>query len=248
MSNLIKPLLFGAILLSLLFVISTPSCKHHREDWQPKDTTTNPIDTTTNPIDTLDCDTCPAGVVSFTEDILPIFNSQCAQSGCHDAQTHEEGINMSTYQSIMNTTNIDTKGLDSKVWESLHETGDDMMPPNGPLSAAELNLIQTWIEQGAQNTTCTHVCGCDTLQVSYSQFIAPKLQSYCIGCHSNSSSQGGVNLVGFANVLTYVNNGQLMKCIKWEGGVTPMPYNSQKLNDCTIAKFQSWVNQGAPNN
>ncbi|MBX7183082.1 MAG: hypothetical protein K1X82_13300 [Bacteroidia bacterium] len=248
MKSSLKFLLFSLFVLSMLAVLIMPSCKHHPDDLVPADTTQNPIDTTTNPIDTLVCDTCPEGVVSFSEDIQPIFNSQCAQAGCHDAATHEEGLVLNTYQNIMATTDIAEKGLGSDVWEALNETGDDMMPPNGPLSNDQLNLIKAWIQQGAQNTTCTHTCGCDTNQVSYSQFVAPKLQSFCIGCHSNSSSQGGVNLSGYANVMTYAQNGKLMKCINWESGVSAMPKGAQKLNDCTISKIQSWINQGSLNN
>ncbi len=152
----------------------------------------------------------------------------------------------------MNTSNVDTKGLNSKVWKAITGNGEDLMPPypNAPLTPAQKATIQQWIEQGAANTTCTHICGCDSTNVSFSAYIAPVIQTFCIGCHSNTTSQGGVNLQGYTNVLAQVNNGKLIKTIKWQTGpgIVAMPYKGSKLSDCTISKFQSWVNAGSLNN
>ncbi|MBL7976522.1 MAG: hypothetical protein JNJ85_16510, partial [Candidatus Kapabacteria bacterium] len=39
--------------------------------------------------------------VCFSRDVLPIFLSNCGMSGCHDATTHAEGYNLTTYSGIM---------------------------------------------------------------------------------------------------------------------------------------------------
>lgn len=206
-----------------------------------------PYDTTDPPIDTFSCDTCASGIVSFSEDVLPILQSNCAKSGCHDAASHEEGIVTTSYQTLINTTSVETSFLSSGFWESIN---DNSMPPypNPDLTPQQKDLIKRWIQQGAKNTTCKHTCACDSTNATFAAVINPLIQTYCLGCHNSSGPQGGVNLSGYGNVLTYVNNGKLMKSIKHEPGAVAMPSGTAKLNDCTIGKFQHWVSTGAQNN
>lgn len=237
-------LLISLLITTGVTLLLVSSCKHSLIYDLPVE---QPYDTTHPPIDSFKCDTCAAGVVSFSEDVLPILQSNCAKSGCHDAASHVEGIVTTSYQNLINTTSVETRFLNSGFWESIN---DNSMPPypDPDLTAQQKDLIKRWIQQGAKNTTCSHTCSCDSTNATFSAVINPLLQTYCLGCHNNTSPQGGVNLSGYSNVLTYVNNGQLMKSIKHEAGVMAMPSGSAKLNDCTIAKFQNWVSSGAPNN
>ena len=43
----------------------------------------------------------PNAAICFERDILPIFNSKCAMSGCHDAGTAAEGYDLSNYKKII---------------------------------------------------------------------------------------------------------------------------------------------------
>lgn len=242
----IKYIVVGAFFLT---VISLGSCKHYLDFEVP----VPPVDTThidTTHIDTTHVDTCAAGVISFKEDVLPILQSNCAKSGCHDASSHREGLITDNYLNLMNTSDISGNGTGSDFWRSINRTGNERMPPppNDPLTAAQKNIIKTWIQQGAQNTTCSHQVGCDTTNMSFAQDIYPMIQLHCLGCHQGSSTLGGVDLAGYANVMIYVNNGQLMKSMNHDPSVVAMPYNASKLDNCTLAKFQSWINSGAPNN
>jgi len=90
--------------------------------------------------------------------------------------------------------------------------------------------------------------GCDTSNVTFSQVIAPVINTNCVSCHSQSLAQGNVNLEGFNNVKTYADNGLLLAVIRHEQGVTPMPQNGNKLSDCTISKIEKWVSEGSPDN
>ena len=241
-----------AVVIVTLLVI--PSCQHdlvYNTPINPIDTSHHPIDTTHVPVDTMHCDTCPAGVISFTEDVLPILQSNCAQTGCHNAASHKEGLNTTSYASLMSGSNKPTS-LTGSFYQAISSTGNNRMPqaPSAPLSSAELLIIRTWIQQGHQNTTCTHICSCDTTNVTFSGTVYPIMQTFCKGCHQASNAQGGVDLTGYTNVLAQVNNGKLMKTVKWEigPGIVAMPYNASKLNDCTISKLQSWINAGAQNN
>jgi len=93
--------------------------------------------------------------------------------------------------------------------------------------------------------------GCVTTGISFSADIQPVLQSKCLNCHGVNAyefSGGRRNLDGYAQVSLFVQNGLLMKSIRHEAPASPMPRNAAKLDDCTIARFQAWVNAGAPNN
>lgn len=199
-------------------------------------------------------DMCDPDTVYFANDILPLLSSSCGISGCHDATTAKEGVIMTNYNSIINTGKVKAgKPQDSDLYEVLVSSDpEDRMPPAGSgisLSADQINMIYTWISQGAQNNSCNpNAGGCDTSNMSFSQDIKAILNTYCVNCHSGSAPQGNVNLSSYANVKTYVNNGKLLGSITWSAGYTPMPYGQPQLDSCYINKIKSWINNGAPNN
>ena len=247
-----KPVKVLAFIICAAFigtVVLLPSCKHDLIYDTPKQLL--PVDTTHHnppppPPDTTHCDTCAAGVISFTYDVQPILVSNCAKSGCHDPISHKHGLVITSYAQIMATTDAG-QGLNSNFWQSMTNSGDDLMPPGGPLTAAQLSIIRQWLLQGAQNTTCSHTCGCDSTNVSFAGYIFPTIQTYCLGCHAAGSTY---DLSNYTAVVVQVNNGKLMKTIRHNTGpgIVAMPYGGQQLSSCTISKFQSWVTAGAPNN
>ena len=93
---------------------------------------------------------------------------------------------------------------------------------------------------------------CDTANTSYSKTIAPIIDQYCGSCHNSYSYQidgGGYELEGYNNIKGYAGmNGFLIKSITSSPGAIPMPYEGMPIPDCAIAKIQSWINAGAPNN
>jgi hypothetical protein len=84
--------------------------------------------------------------------------------------------------------------------------------------------------------------------MSYATDIAPILQTNCYVCHSEAANNGNVTLEGHANVINYVNSGQLMGAIKHQSGFSAMPQNSTPLGSCEISKIEQWIVQGAQNN
>ncbi len=89
---------------------------------------------------------------------------------------------------------------------------------------------------------------CSTENMSFTANVNPIIQNSCISCHSSGYASGGVNLEGYENIKPYAQSGELMKVIKHESGVSPMPQNSDKLPECTINKINAWVEQGIKNN
>ncbi len=68
-----------------------------------------PISVDFNPLDSIDHrrDSTGSGgsggndsTICFERDILPIFLANCAMSGCHDAQSHEDGYILTSYETI----------------------------------------------------------------------------------------------------------------------------------------------------
>jgi uncharacterized membrane protein len=90
---------------------------------------------------------------------------------------------------------------------------------------------------------------CDTLDVTFSTTVEPILDVNCVSCHNSSFGNGGVVLDSYAEVKKYADNGALLGVIDHQQGFEAMPPPpSTKLDDCTIAKVEKWIEQGAQNN
>lgn len=91
---------------------------------------------------------------------------------------------------------------------------------------------------------------CDTASTAkFSTDVLNVMNTYCnSGCHNTASASGGVILDTYSGVKAQVANGKLMGSINQASGFSAMPKGGNKLNTCTIAKIQQWINGGAPNN
>ncbi len=182
---------------------------------------------------------------------MPIFQSGCAKSGCHDAGTAEEGIILDSYANIIATGGIKVNDpTKSKIYEAITEDdSEDRMPPPpaAPMTSAQLTLISKWIGQGAKNNSCLE-SGCDTTNVKYSTHIKTLIQNSCQGCHSGTAPGGGIDLATYAGVKAIADNGKIIGAISHLTGYSAMPKNGNKLTDCQIKMVNIWINQGAPEN
>jgi hypothetical protein len=235
----------GTWFLFILF-LTLVSCKHSPIiiEPAPRDNSGN---NGGNNWSTVPCDT---DTVYFQNTILPLFVSYCARSGCHDVITHAEGLTLNSYSNIMSGMEIHPfNPNDGKLHEVLTSTDPDKImppPPSPPLDSAQINMIYTWINQGALNNSCSG--DCDTLNVTYSGTILPLLQSFCIGCHNSVSAGGNIMLNSYAGAQTVALNGKLFGSVNHDAGFYAMPKNSNKLPQCKIDEIRIWVNNGAPNN
>ncbi len=233
--------------------MSMTSCKH-----EPLTDLLNPGDTI--PIDTVPIDTgdtivgvpCDPDVVYFNQQVLPILISNCAFSGCHDAASHEDGVILTDYEKVMQTADVEPFNLDgSEIYSVLIEDDPDKrMPLDRPsLSADQIQLVAKWILQGAKNEECDQSAGgCDTVSVSFAQFVKPVIQNQCQGCHSGAAPSGGVDLSTYQGVKSQALNGKLHGVTAWLSGYKKMPFGSSQLSDCTVDKIKAWVDAGALEN
>lgn len=239
----------AVILLSFgLMILALPAC-HHQVP-MPGEPDPDPNDTMPSDSQAMPCD--PA-TVYFTRDILPLLRSNCAKSGCHDAQTAKEDIILDSYANVIASRVINVNNpRASELIESIRETDSDEVmppPPNQRLTTDQIALLEKWIQQGARNLTCDDTPAvCDTLQASYAQDVVPILQPNCIGCHSGGNPGGGIRLNTYAGVREVVLDGRLLGSITRASGFRAMPKNGDPLSACEISIIKAWINNGAPEN
>jgi len=223
------------------------SCRIRQIEIWIRDTTFTPPPDPTHP--------CDPDTIYFDMDVLPILNSSCAKSGCHDA-TAQEGIRLDSYAAVMASDVIKPGNPnDSELFEKITEDDPDKImppPPDLPLNANQIEIIRKWIAQGAQNLYCDEMC--DTVNVTFSGTIWPEIiQTYCYGCHNGANASGGIHLenhsqVAAAATIPAGQSGSLWGAINHAAGNSAMPKNQQKLSDCKIKQVKKWMDDGVPNN
>ena len=235
---------FSSSFLALVVLTFVSSCKH--EPVVPVGFDPSPIDSTVT------SSSCDPDSVYFVNEVLPIFASSCAMSGCHDAITAEDGIILTDYFNILSTGDINAGNPNnSEVYQVLNETGGDMMPPASSgitLSQDQKDAIYTWILQGAQNNACEETL-CDTVGVSFASDIQPILDLHCLGCHSYPATSGGsIALDSYSSVASYASSGSLLGSITHQTGYSAMPLGAPMLSECKIATIRNWITEGTQDN
>jgi hypothetical protein len=112
---------------------------------------------------------CTRPVVSFSSDVQPILEKHCIE--CHDSSGEgvvTSGFSVLDYDSVLKGTKfgqviVPGSSISSTLYLVVaHKTATEIqMPPHhilawadgrgSPLSDDEIEIIQTWIEQGAQD-------------------------------------------------------------------------------------------------
>ncbi len=186
--------------------------------------------------------------VCFESSVLPIFMSACAKSGCHDALTHKEGFNLTSYAGITKNGIVPGKANESKLYKVTIASGEDLMPPppDLALSKAQRDTIAKWINQGAKNTVKCN-CSCDTTKFTFATVIDPLIKNACVGCHSAASPGGNIDLSSYSGIKSASLSGKLLGSVTQVPGFYPMPKGG-KLSDCQINQIKKWIAAGSINN
>lgn len=232
---MMKKILIAALIA--LMSVGYFSCKHEIPVAPPVDPGTPPGDTTGNKS------------ICFETDILPLFKSNCAKSGCHDAASKSDGYQLDSYATITAKNFKAGNAADTKIYKVLNETDPGKImpqPPNAPLTADQKALIAKWINEGAVNST--NCSSCDTSKFTYTAVVKPIIQTNCYGCHSGTApSGGGIILDTYTGVKAMADANRLYPSIAHTGG-SPMPQGAAKLSDCKIEQVKKWIDAGATNN
>ena len=236
-------------LAAILVIANFISCTH--EPFLSPDDPNNPDN---QPVDmesvdfVINTQPCETDVVYFDNQILPIFISNCAISGCHDAQSAEEGVVLTNYNNITKKIKPGNPD-DSEYFTVLTKTGSDDLMPRNPntekgfsLPADQINIIKTWINQGAKNNYCDD---CDTMSYTYSGTIKAIVDQNCatsIGCHGNGSSYGAFTT--YAGLKSRVDNQLIQKRAIVNQDMPP----AGSMPDCELLLIKNWIDDGAQNN
>ncbi len=87
--------------------------------------------------------------ISFSKDILPVFQTGCAISRCHDSQTAKGNKIYDSYDNIMRSVSPGNPDK-SKAYTSMTNVFQPM-PPDKPISEEDRVKIRLWILQGAKD-------------------------------------------------------------------------------------------------
>lgn len=175
-----------------------------------------------------------------------VISNNCLE--CHSAAAgNKGGINLETYQ------NLKANLIDVQA-----DLADDSMPKDrNPLSAAEKDLVNTWIKNGAPETVSNNNPTGPSVSPSptppavvnpppqpsgtnYQTVNSQVLQPYCLSCHSAAGgNRAGINLESYSNVLknitavkSTINSGSMPRG-------TTLSASQKKL-------ILDWIAAGAP--
>jgi hypothetical protein len=192
--------------------------------------------------------TCEEDIIYFENQVLPIFISNCAISGCHDIASAEEEVILTDYSNII-------KGIDrgnpeeSEYFKVLVEDKADELMPRKPdseegfkLSDENIATVKSWILQGAQNNYCNE---CDTTYISFANRVSVIIDQNCatsVACHGEGSTNA--EFTDYIGVKKAAENGLIeQRAIIFK----TMPPSGQ-LPDCDMLVLKKWLDAGAQNN
>lgn len=198
---------------------------------------------------------CDSTVINFSTDVMPYVNASCAVPGCHDNKGPAAGIDLSSYDAIMNSKvkgiNIVKPGdaLNSKFCRVLYLLDLVPMPPPFNLAIAPKgrdNLVK-WVQQGAKNNEPCQV-QCDTTQFTFKRQIGPLINKYCAGCNYGSYNSGNILLSNYREIKAVVDSSKLYEAMTATNGVKKMPTGVVDMQPCEVIQVRKWIESGAPNN
>ena len=240
-----------SILISIIIILFF-SCKHQPVvppdnsgiTTTPTDTTKIVKDSTTKQID-LTGTPCNADTAYFT-DVLPLFVSNCALSGCHNSTSKRSGYQLDSYANIIRVGLKAGSSSGSAVYNSM---ANGSMPQGRSMLITQNVVIKKWIDQGAKNNSCNPSYGtCDTTSVKFSVYIAPLIQNQCQGCHNQVSLQGGISLSNYTEIKNSLKGGRFWGSIAQLNGYVSMPQSGAKFSSCQLNKIDAWIKRGGLNN
>jgi Planctomycete cytochrome C len=200
-------------------------------------------------------------VICFDNEVLPIFQNNCNRTGCHDG-TRGSRSSFNSYTTISNGV-IAGNPDGSRLYQAITgKSGENLMPPNNPLSLENRTIIRLWIEQGAKDILCADTTSQTpgtppsyNARACFSRDILPVLVSACAmaGCHDATSHTEGYSFVSYASTMTAVIAGnisgsRLYQTITTTSGENRMPPSPRsRLTQAQIDSVAAWISYGALN-
>src|SRR4051794_27927889 len=103
------------------------------------------------------CVPMAAQTVDYEKQVQPLLAQKCY--ACHGDEVQQSGLRLDKRQNAMRGGDygpviVVGKSSESKLIKRvINGDGGMQMPPTGPLTAAEINTLKSWIDQGAEFRT-----------------------------------------------------------------------------------------------
>lgn len=211
--------------------------------------------------------------VSFTNDVLPIFQQHCLK--CHGNDNPEKGLELSTYKTMMlgsEDGSVVTPGDPDKSYLVEMVVTKKMPKKGAPLSATEINTIIAWVKAGAKDdtgtapkktttqataavaatTAATTAAPVDLAHVSFKNNVLPIFQQHCQKCHGNDNPEEGLELTSYRTTMTGSQNGSVVEPGDPDNSYLvkmvvskKMPKKGPPLSSAEIDTIIAWIKAGA---
>jgi hypothetical protein len=198
-------------------------------------------------------------IICFDGDVLLIYTNNCAITGCHDG-TRGSRMVFNNYADIKASVTPGNPGASQSYQAMISKWGNNIMPPNRPISLENRTIIRLWIEQGAEHTTCpgANPSVGDTVitkRACFTRDILPVLVSRCgiAQCHDAVSQKEGYDFTSYTATMQSVDpgnpgNSKLYQVIKSGSEENKMPpAGNNQLSVAEIDSIGKWIGYGALN-
>ncbi len=176
----------------------------------------------------------PSGV--FLEDVLEIVDGECIS--CHAGLTAEAGLDLSTdFCSNVNGRIIAPNAPEFSLMYLRMRSTSEPMPPTGRLSTDQIELVKTWIEDGAPCDGSSYTGGTDTGPAG-----EPGAQLYALSCASCHGTNGqGVSGPAMASVVPGKSAEDIASiALNGSGGMPPVMGNADDAQTVGEWVVQQW--------
>ncbi|WP_010584034.1 PSD1 and planctomycete cytochrome C domain-containing protein [Schlesneria paludicola] len=195
----------------------------------------------------------------FEKDVLPILQAKCV--ACHGEKTQKAELNLSTQVGVKKGSSSGQVVVAGKVKESLllEVLHEGLMPPpkeGEPLTSHEVEIVQKWVESGAQFAQPDAVAEPIVTEREISQILFLR----CTVCHNGRVSEGGLDLRSRTSMLKGGKSGPAINLKKpaeslvlkkiHAGEMPPLrklaSASVKVIEKAEVETLAKWIEAGAP--
>jgi len=197
--------------------------------------------------------------VDFRRQIAPIFNASCVQ--CHAGARGAGNLKLDERAAALaggasGKAILPGQGAKSLLVEKLLGLADGARMPMGmnPLPKAQVDLIRSWIDQGADWPEDAPAPPATSAE--FETVVQPIFAANCVRCHGPEVQQNRLRLDAYAGVMQgalagpvvvpgHPDTSPLVRRLRGQDEPR-MPFQGAPLPPDTIAKIIAWIAHGAP--
>ncbi|HCH65901.1 MAG: hypothetical protein CL927_19570 [Deltaproteobacteria bacterium] len=171
----------------------------------------------------------------FLADVLEIIDSECIS--CHAGLTADAGLDLSTdFCAVVNGRIVVPESPETSLLYLRMRSPSEPMPPSGQLSADQINIVRTWISEGADCEGASWVVDDDTGAADPGKQL---YDNYCAGCHG--ADGGGVSAPAMTAIVPGLTAEEVAQIARAGSGTMPPiladPDDAQTLGEWVVAEW-----------